>query len=299
MTGLNFTPEESRALYRLLAEQTTDVILKTDRDGFIQHASPAFERMGFACDGLLIGPHILDLVNPNFTDAVQSAFAAAIDGRDDGEWVEFLAMARGERERWFEIRVQSLRDDGGEIYGAVSVMRSVEERRVYEERLFAAEMTDPLTGLTNRRAFVAMLGHLVDRGVGGCLAIFDIDHFKSINMQFGQSVGDDVLVVFADFLRTVMRAQDIISRIGGESIGVLLPGAPPDRAEAICARILLSLSEIRQSAGAGSFSVTASAGVARIGNSLDDTIRRAELALFIAKAKGRNRLEMDEAAASA
>jgi diguanylate cyclase (GGDEF)-like protein len=153
-------------------------------------------------------------------------------------------------------------------------------------------MTDPLTGLTNRQAFVAMLQHLVQANAGGCLAIFDIDHFKAINMQYGQSIGDEVLVSFAEFLRTLVRSDDIVSRIGGESLGVLLLKATPDQAETMCQRIIAALAEIGQFGRR--ISVTASAGVARIHGSVDDTIRRAELALFLAKAKGRNRLEMHE-----
>lgn len=163
-----------------------------------------------------------------------------------------------------------------------------------QEQIFAAAMTDPLTGLTNRKAFIAMLQHLVDTRVGGCLALFDIDHFKTINMKYGQAVGDEVLVVFADLLRTLMRSEDTISRIGSESIGILLPRARADQAEAICARVVTTLSEVRQTAGSQRLAITASAGVARIEGSLDDTLKRAELALFFAKAKGRNRLEMDE-----
>jgi diguanylate cyclase (GGDEF)-like protein/PAS domain S-box-containing protein len=291
--GSKFTRNESSALYRLLAENTTDIILKTDRDGFIVHASPAIERLGLARPDLLIGPHILDLVHPSRAAAVRSVHEAAIGGRAAGNWVEFPALTGDDRERWFEIQLRCLADDRDEIYGALGIMRSIEERRTYEEKLFAAAMTDALTGLTNRKAFIAMLQHLVDNRVAGCLAIFDIDHFRTINMQHGQAFGDEVLVVFADLLRSTMRRQDIISRIGGESLGVLLPGTTPAQAEAICGRVIATLGEIREALGADAFSITASAGVACIGGSLDDSIKRTELALFLAKGKGRNRLEME------
>lgn len=293
--GVNFTSQEGSALYRLLAESTSDIILKTDCQGFIVHASPAIEQLGVSFPAMLIGPHILDLVHPSGAAAVQSEHEAAINGRQEGKWVEFPALTKDKRERWFEIQVQSLADDHDRVYGALSVMRSIEERRSYEDRLFAAAMTDPLTGLTNRKAFISMLQHLVDEDVGGCLALFDIDHFRNINMQYGHSVGDEVLVVFADLLRTFVRSDDIISRVGSESLAVLLPNATPDQAEVICQRIIAALAEIRQEVGAGSLAITASAGVSRIDNTLDDTIRRAELALFFAKTKGRNRLEIDTA----
>jgi diguanylate cyclase (GGDEF)-like protein/PAS domain S-box-containing protein len=293
---LKFTLRESSALYRLLAEHTTDIILKTDREGFIVHATPAIEQFGVRLPNLLIWPHLLDLVHPSCREAVRIEHEATVTGSESETWVEFLALLPDGSERWFEIQMRCLRDGEGQTYGALSIMRSIEERRRYEERLFAAAMTDPLTGLTNRRAFVAMLQHLIETEAGGCLAIFDIDHFKAINMQHGQSVGDDVLVAFADFLRGLVRADDVVSRIGGESLGVLMLKATADRAEASCRRIITALSEFGQARDSRSFPLTASAGVARIHGSVDDTIRRAELALFFAKAKGRNRLEMHEEA---
>lgn len=291
---MTFTPKDTSVLYRLLAEDTTDIILKTDRKGYIVHASPGIGRLGLPLTGQLIGHHIVDLVHPTFSAAVRSEHETAIAGRQGGHWIEVPALTRTGEKRWFEIQIRGLMDDDDRISGAISVMRSIEERRALEEQLFAAAMTDPLTGLTNRKAFIAMLQHLVDHRVGGCLALFDIDHFKTINMQHGQSVGDEVLVAFSDLLRAMMRSDDIVSRIGSESLGVLLPRAAPDQAEAICARVITALSEIRQTAGSNGLSITASAGVARIEGSLDDTLKRAELALFFAKAKGRNRLEMDE-----
>jgi diguanylate cyclase (GGDEF)-like protein/PAS domain S-box-containing protein len=292
--GLNFTPQESSTLYRLLAETTTDIILKTDCEGFIVHASPGIEGLGFLLPSLLIGPHLLDLVHPSCAAAIEAEHAAALAGGRGGKWIEFLAQTKDHQPRWFELQMRGLSDDDGRIYGTLAIMRSIEERRSYEDKLFVAGMTDPLTGLTNRRAFILMLQHLVDSGAGGCLAIFDIDHFKAINMQHGQSAGDEVLVNFSELLRASMRSQDIISRISGESIGVLLPQATPDQAEAICQRIITGLAGRRGNAWSEGVGITASAGVARIGGSLDDTIRRAELALFFAKARGRNRLEMED-----
>lgn len=293
--GMNFTPQESSALYGLLAESTSDIILKTDREGFILHASPAMERLGILLPSMLIGPHILDLVHSSCVAEVKAEHDAAITGGGRPKWIEVSAVTADRRKRWFEMQVRSLTDGRGDIYGALSIMRNIDERRALEERLFAAELTDSLTGLTNRKAFITMLQHLVNERIGGCLALFDIDYFQAINMQYGQSVGDKVLVVFSDLLRTMTRQDDIISRIGGECLGILLPRITPDEAEAVCQRIIATLSELRRDVGAGSFAITASAGVSRINDSLDDTIKRAELALFLAKAKGRNRLEMESA----
>jgi diguanylate cyclase (GGDEF)-like protein len=183
--------------------------------------------------------------------------------------------------------------DGPEhTYGALGIMRSTDERRLLEAELFAAAMTDPLTGLSNRRAFLAMLGHLVDSRHGGCLAMFSIDHLKAINLRYGESTGDKVLGAFADFLRAAMRSGDTISRIGNKRFAVLLPGTAIERAAEVCERAVTMLGELASGSCEKSLPVTASVGLGRIGGSVDVSVRRAELALFLARAKGRNRLEV-------
>jgi diguanylate cyclase (GGDEF)-like protein/PAS domain S-box-containing protein len=291
--GMQLTAEESATLYRLLADNTTDVILKTDRQGAIVHVSDAVAGLGLPQPESLTGRHLGELAQPSASAMLVAAHAAAIAGHGEAGWTEFPALTTDGGERWLAIQMKGLRDASGHIYGAVSIMRSIEERRSFEEKLFNAAMTDPLTGLTNRRAFIAMLQHMIDNDTEGCLALFDIDHFKAINMQYGQSIGDEVLVIFSDLLRVSMRSEDIISRIGSESWAVLLPNAPTHQAEEMCRLVITTLSEISRATGSGGLHVTASAGVAHIAGSLDSTIQRAELALFLAKAKGRNRLEMD------
>lgn len=291
--AMGITRRESAALYRLLADATSDIILKTDRRGFIVHASPAIQHLGISLPTMLIGPHIQDLVHPACAAEIQGRHEAAIDGEQDGDWAEFPALTGDLQERWFEIQIRRLVDEQGEVYGALSIMRSIEERRAYEERLFAAAMTDPLTGLTNRRAFIEMLRHMVDKRIDGCLALFALDHLKAINMKHGQAAGDSALTAFADVLRRNLRSQDIISRVGGESLGVLLPRSEPEEVEAICRRTLDALAKVRLAAVEGGFSVTASAGVSRIARSVDDTLKRTEMTLFFARATGKGRVELD------
>ncbi|WP_231634626.1 MULTISPECIES: GGDEF domain-containing protein [Novosphingobium] len=291
---MNFTVQETSALYGLLADSSSDVILKTDREGFIVHASPAFERLGFRIPGSLISPNLLDIVESSHRDIVSRALSDALDGREPGKWVEFPAVTADERQHWFEIQARALRDEGGEIYGALSIMRSIDERRQLKDQLFAATYTDPLTGLTNRAAFISMLEHMIESNMDGCLALFSIDFFRTINMKYGQSTGDEVLQVFAELLREMLRAEDIISRIGSERFAVLLPRTSTEQAQAICHRVVTTLAELRQKVGESRFAITASASIAHIGDNLDRTIERAELALFCAKAKGRNRLELEK-----
>lgn len=292
--GVHFTLREKSVLFGLLADNATDIIVKTDRRGFIVNASPSLERLGIRLPSLLIGPHLFDLALPSCKPVIRAQHEAVLTARRDSDWVEFSARTTENRQAWFAIRMCCLTDQHGEAYGTLSMMRSIQERRTLEERLFAAEMTDPLTGLTNRRAFIAMLQHLIDARTGGCLALFDIDHLMAVNMHYGQAAGDELIAVFGEFLRTLVRQNDSVSRIGGEKFGVLLPRVTPDRAEAMVSRIVRTLADLAGKPANSGPPITASAAVARIGRSLDATLKQAELALFIAKAKGRNRVEMAE-----
>nr|WP_260923732.1 GGDEF domain-containing protein [Novosphingobium sp. 9] len=100
-----------------------------------------------------------------------------------------------------------------------------------------------------------------------------------------------MLCTFADLLRETLREEDVISRIGSERFAVLLPRTTPEAARAICARVVSTLSERHEVLGNDGLRLTASGGVVRIAQSLDSTLERAEMALFSARAKGRNRLE--------
>ena len=289
--GIEFTVQERVALYGLLADHSSDIIFKSDARGFILTASPAIERLGYRLPAMLIGPHIRDLVLPPFADAIEAAHRAALAGHGEEYWLEFPTASERHAGHWFEIQMRGLHDAAGQPYGVLCIMRSIAERKSLEERLFAAELTDPLTRLTNRVAFVAMLEYMVTGERGGCLALFDLDHFMTLNMRYGQTAGDEMLVAFADLLRSLARREDIISRIGGERFGLLLPGLSADDAAELCQPIVETLAGLGHLALGDGFSVTTSAGIAPIDHSLDRTIKRAEVALYLAKAKGRSRVE--------
>lgn len=291
--SLEFTGHEISTFYALMSEDTSDIIIKTDRDGFVRHASLAIEHLGVLWSDMLIGPHILDLVGPGFKPTIDATHRAAIQGQPPKSWVEFPLATSNGSEQWHAIRMRSLVDDQGEVYGAISVMRNVDEARALRESLFAAELTDPLTGLTNRQAFISMLQHLLDNQSKGWLAVFDIQYLKAINLRYGLSTGDQVLVAFASLLKTLADSDSIVSRIGAQRFSILLPEAEQDRARSICEEIIFTLAGISKSVSPAGLPITASVGVTRIGPDLDRTMKASELALFRAKIKGRNCVEIE------
>ncbi|WP_408591176.1 GGDEF domain-containing protein [Novosphingobium sp.] len=293
---------ETRAIARLLGENASEIVLRTDASGMITYASPAVAQHGRIKPEALLGASLPSLFNATKADDVARLHDLAIHGKSDGQWHEFRAGAalRGPDADggWFELRVHPLIDEAGGHHGAVAILRNIDERKTFEQRLAEAGLTDPLTGLANRRAFIAMLQHCLDGQAQdapnvGCIAMFDLDHFKQINDQFGQEVGDRVLVLFAGLARAQVRGEDMVARVGGEMFGVLLPQASPEQAEAVCQRILSTFSDQARVVGNAIVRTSASGGVARMARSADAAMRAAEIALYTAKAKGRDRLELE------
>ena len=142
--------------------------------------------------------------------------------------------------------------------------------------------TDPLTGVRNRRGLDAALGGVVS---GDVVAVIDLDHFKQVNDRHGHAHGDAVLVAFARTLSDVVRTSDVVARLGGEEFVLVLRCGT-------AAAAALVLDRLRESWRGAHPEVTWSAGVAvqSAGDDPGETLRRADRALYAAKASGRDRV---------
>lgn len=279
-----FSPAEYSALYRLVATSPTDLVIKTDRRGRIVHATMGSAALSLFALGNPAGRHLLELFHPSCAEAVREEHEAARAATDGNHWIEVIAQGCDGAQFWTELKLVGLATGG-----VLGLIRSIAERRALEDRLFTASMTDPLTRLTNRGAFIAMLDYLVAEHTPGHLALFDLDHFRRLNLRHGHSGGDRVLVAFARLLRRLLRPDDILSRIGGGTFGVLLPDAGAREAGDACARIVTAIGEMNAGAREAD-RITVSAGVAPFAASADASLRAAELALLSAKAQGRSRI---------
>jgi two-component system, cell cycle response regulator len=163
-----------------------------------------------------------------------------------------------------------------------------------EAQILAASLTEPLTGVGNRRRLEQALAVEASRaertGGGLCAAMADLDRFKRVNDTFGHEAGDKVLAAFGDVLRRRTREIDIAARFGGEEFVVLMPATKLQDAIAIAERIRAVVAELRIEPLPEP--ITASFGVAEriAGEPGDALLRRADAALYEAKRLGRNRV---------
>ena len=158
-----------------------------------------------------------------------------------------------------------------------------------------AALTDPLTGLFNRRGLIEAARELAGkhgrRGAPITVLAFDLDRFKSINDRFGHSVGDDVIKLFASVATTNMRVTDFVARLGGEEFATIIRGTL-DEGILIAERVRVAFETAARTVSGRYVAATVSVGVAAhsAATNIDALIARADEALYAAKASGRNRV---------
>lgn len=165
-------------------------------------------------------------------------------------------------------------------------------------KLHAMAMTDPLTGIANRRHIEELakhaLAHAAANGEPLSVLVLDIDHFKAVNDAFGHAVGDQVLVRVAEACKQSLRHFDLIGRLGGEEFLVVLPDTGLELAMQIAERLRRATSSLPLANLAPELRITASLGVAEANHDADDMadlVRRADAALYRAKDAGRDCVE--------
>ena len=170
--------------------------------------------------------------------------------------------------------------------------------RRYAANLYEMATRDSLTGLANRRHFMDVGNRelLLARRSGRpfCMVMLDLDHFKSVNDTYGHAVGDRVLKRFADITLATLRASDIIGRIGGEEFALVLREMSPSGAAVVAEKLRAAVAD-DHSEGLPAFTVSIGISVIEPGDkSLDDVLRRADMALYTAKKDGRNRVAVQQ-----
>ncbi|MPZ24782.1 MAG: EAL domain-containing protein [Dehalococcoidia bacterium] len=280
--------------FRALVQNASDIIAVLDSDGRVQYVSPAVERVLGYKAGTLEGTNSLAVIHPD--DRAKSAeavrdilpeprLADSLDIRvrhTDGSW------------RILEVTGSNLLDDPS-VRGIVINAEDVTQRRHYEDELKRQAFYEPLTGLPNRALFLDRLTHALAsraRNRDGLAVLFiDLDRFKLINDTFGHRVGDQLLVAVARRLQSCLRAEDTISRFGGDEFTILLERLPERRSALETAeRVLDAMREPFQMDQ--QVFITASIGIAHAEARLmspDDILRQADMALYRAKARGKAR----------
>jgi diguanylate cyclase (GGDEF)-like protein/PAS domain S-box-containing protein len=190
--------------------------------------------------------------------------------------------------------VEPLRAPGGEVTGVIGMALDVTERKQLEERLAHQAFHDPLTGLANRTLFRDRVEHALSRAVRGeyvAILFLDLDDFKTVNDSLGHAAGDRLLEVVATRLLRATRGCDTVARLGGDEFAVLLEGmAGPDDTAPVVERIAAAM-RVPVALHGNEVLVGASVGVVhtRGGETPDELLRNADVAMYRAKEAGKGR----------
>jgi len=286
---------ESEAKFRTLFETASDAILGIDEDGLILMANSVAKDM-FEYPGQEVAGLDVRRLLGSEQEGAWEVLARYASRSEPGKYVETTAVSRSGKRIPFHVSVSESVSGGKKFY--TTIMRDVSQIKAYEEDLKFLANTDSLTHLYNRRQLYPILQTELDRAVRKkvpfSVLLIDIDHFKKFNDTYGHAGGDLLLVGFAEKLRSAIRRMDSAFRFGGEEFVVLLPETRGQDA-------MVPAERFRQRIADGLFpmppdgqpvSATVSVGIAgyRDGDTVDDVIRHADLAMYAAKSGGRNRV---------
>lgn len=279
-----------------------DAVVTIDDHARITYMNPAAERMIGWDNGMAAGLPLKSLLRMLDENAELEDFALV------GQ------ILRGEVEAGSESSKILQRLDGssvavtvvgtpirvdGRIVGAALVLHDMTRERQYMESLSWQATHDALTGLSNRREFEFRLQQALERSAHmddrHSLMYLDLDQFKLVNDTCGHAAGDELLRQICSLLESCLREGDTLARLGGDEFGVLLENCPPDVAEGIAENLRQAVEALHFVWDRRPFNITVSIGVVHVSAmpvSVEEALRCADMACYLAKEKGRNRVQV-------
>ncbi len=288
---------ESEAKFRLLAENSSDMVAFVGLDGMRRYVSPASRRLLGRSPEELVGKPAIDAIHPEDRANLLTAIGR-LRSRDADEFTITYRMRRADgTDVWVEATIRVSRDPTNDAAtGIVVVSRDITRRKTLEAQLAALAATDSLTGLANRRTFDEHLAGEWRRATREqtalSLLLIDVDHFKAFNDRHGHQAGDDCLRVVATTIAgTARRPADLAARYGGEEFAVILPSTDAAGAAELAERIRAAVDRL---ATPPVENTTVSVGTATVRpgatGGTSALIAAADAALYAAKRAGRNRV---------
>ncbi|MEV7532094.1 EAL domain-containing protein [Streptomyces hydrogenans] len=300
--------------FRSLVQSSSDVIMIAAPSGVLRYVSPAATGVYGRDAEELIGSELAALIHPEDLGAVVHEvrrFLAASPAEEPTTRIECrfrsghgAASRPGEAEggeEWLNVESTVNRHQGGLIFNS----RDVTERVRLQAQLQHNAEHDPLTDLPNRALFTRRVGQALggrrSSDPGTAVLFIDLDGFKAVNDRLGHQAGDDLLIQAARRLQDAVRSGDTAARLGGDEFAALILGdglrdraARETQVQEIADRLRLTLSRPYRVDGGTEVRVAASIGVAfaEPGIGAGDLLRNADLAMYRAKAGGKDRVEL-------
>lgn len=292
----------SETRYRSLADNVSDVIWAMDLALTFTYYSPSVAQLrGYTAEQAM-AKTLQETLTPASYRALVEALEAEMSleigesrNRPGPRTLELEEYCDDGSTVWVEVKISFLRDEAGRPMEILGVTRNITQRKENEATIKQLAFFDQVTGLPNRVLFKDRLSMAVLSAArnkdGLALMMVDLDRFKGVNDTFGHPVGDQLLRAVGDRLRDLLRSSDTVSRIGGDEFMVLLPGTNDLGDVAVVANKVAAAFQEPFVVRGQRLSVTASIGVGvypEHGTTAESLIEHADMAMYRAKALGRN-----------
>lgn len=288
------TARKGREAFKALAELSPAGIFHMNANGLPTYFNAEWlEQTGLTKEKALKAGWF-DALHEEDRERVKLAWSAS-----QSEGSEFHCEFRFHRpdgtEIWVHSSASPLWDSDKVLTGYVGANIDITARKAKEMSLAASAEMDDLTGVRNRKGFMARLDEVYQCGTihGKHLGMIDVDRFKLINDNAGHAAGDEVLKVLGSILAAEVRQDDVVARLGGDEFAILLMTRDNVRAEEICQRIVRAVGEREVTLASGQrLRIQISCGLAqyRAGETKEEWLHQADMALYEAKRGGRNQL---------
>ncbi|MEM7562898.1 MAG: EAL domain-containing protein [Pseudomonadota bacterium] len=289
--------EELLTQSQIVTNMEESAILIRAHDKTILYSNPSTERVFGYPPGELAGQpfSILDApVNKRQKDKSKGLIESV---NASGKWHgECRYMKKDGSEFWCSVNITSFHHT---VYGDVwvSINSDTTERRQIEEKLNFQARHDSLTGLINRHEFEIRVNHSLGQleadDAGHAMCFLDLDQFKVINDTCGHPAGDELLRQVGNLLQSTVRKGDTLARLGGDEFGLLMEHCSLDQAQRAANSILSAINDFQFIWDNKTFRIGVSIGLISIGHSsgkFTELFKQADLACYLAKDKGRNRI---------
>ena len=290
---------QTEARFRSLVQHSSDVIMVTRASGTIRFASPSATRVLGYDPSELTGRSLGELLHPEDQDRAMAFFAEAARAPGVTGPVEWRFRQRDGSWLATEILATNLQSDP-HVRGVVLNTRDVSERRRLEEQLTHQAFHDPLTGLANRALFRDRVSHALAlahrQGHQITVLFLDLDDFKRVNDSLGHAEGDRLLIAAGERFLCCARAADSVARLGGDEFAILMEHvAGGDGRAELLERLQTAMAHpFTLSGNLVQVSVSIGVAVAGAGDTADDLLRNADVAMYVAKRRGKGRAETYE-----
>ncbi len=284
--------------YRLLLNHLPVGVLHYDKQYRVTYYNLQLATILQSSQERLLGCDLRKWNDPLVLTALRKALEEGVSARCEGMHEGALGQFHG----WFSLVATPSRDSGGAINGGIAIIEDITERRAIQDEISRLVFTDSLTGLPNRLLLVERLQQAREscsrNRKWGALLLVDLDNFKALNDTRGHDLGDALLQQVGKRLASCVRANDSVARFGGDEFLLLLESLPGDAAQATAAaqtvgdKIINALNQPYM-LGAYEHYCTASIGVTVFGArsvNEDELLKQADMAMYQAKAAGRNKL---------